>query len=200
MPLVAYYEAVTYEGVNCVDAPEVRAEQAYREGAEREAMIRAAASGVSKDQEGAQDLGVSGLRRAKRRQLLLLDDSKNANDEISMGGAKSWAERRQKEFEEASESSSSLQKRRLASSSLSTSGAAQASEAVAAARASALAEKAAAIALGWKGAWHEARRSKRKEKAEDWALMQARGEVGQAVLRATLEQSLSADDDGTVKQ
>jgi len=30
--------------------------------------------------------------------------------------------------------------------------------------------------------------------------MQARGEVGQAVFRATLEQSLASDDDGTVKQ
>jgi hypothetical protein len=72
--------------------------------------------------------------------------------------------------------------------------------AAARARTAAQAEKAAAVALGWKGAWHEARRSKRKEKAEEWSLLQAKGEGGLAAQRASLEQSLGADDDGKVKQ
>lgn len=176
-----------------MDVSEVRAEQAYREEAVKEAA-EAAKKKKQNEEEEAKDLGVSGLRRARRRQLLF--SSYNANEEVSSGSA--IATRAQKGKLEAT---TALQKRRrLAASSSSSSGAAHASDAVLAARAAALAEKEAAVALGWRGAWHEARRSKRKEKAEEWVQMQARGEVGQAVFRATLEQSLASDDDGTVKQ
>lgn len=186
VPLVAYYEAITYEGDNSVDAAEMRAEQAYREEA-----AEAAKKKQKMQNEESIDLGVSGLRRSRQRQLLFSSD--NATYEVSRSSAN--ASRAQNGEMEAT--TALRRRRRLEPSS---SKAAHVSEAVAAARASALAEKEAAVALGWRGARHEARRSKRREKAEEWAQMQARGEVGQAVFRATLEQSLASDDDGTVKQ